>query len=336
VDDELSSKTIAERAGLLYLPADRPGVVRRRAGKGFAFIGKDGRRASERDVERARALVIPPAWTDVWVAPEARAHLQATGIDQAGRRQYLYHPAWRAAADAAKFDRLATFAPALAQLRRRVDLDLRSRAIGWQRAAVVRLIDESLIRPGNLRHFQSNGSVGATTLSDEHVEVRGRVVHLEFEGKASVPHEVTIRDALLARRVSDLLDLAQPGSSIFVTDDGASVGCEDVNEYVRMHAGGTFTAKDLRTWGGTCAVAEHLLTTRSTDVAGAFEFAAERLGNTVAVCRSAYVAPLVIESFEDGSLLEAWRASRSARWLSRAEQTVRRVLVSSGPITSPR
>lgn len=319
-------RRIAESAGLSYRPSDRPGLRRVRAGRGFTYRRPDGSRASTRDVTRARTLAIPPAWTDVWIAPEADAHLQATGVDEGGRRQYLYHPAWRVAADAAKFDRMATFGPALARLRRRVDDDLRARSDGWQRAAVVRLIDESLIRPGHRRRLAPTGAVGATTLGAEHVEVIGRVVRLQFEGKSGVAHDVVVEDPLLARRVSELLDAARPGSSLFVTADGDVVDGDAVNEYLRTHASPAFTAKDLRTWGATCSVAEHLLQHDAGDVRAAIEFAADRLGNTVAVCRSSYVAPAVLASHDDGSLRAAWRSSRSARWLSRAEQTVRRVL----------
>jgi DNA topoisomerase-1 len=328
---------IAAAAGLAYLPADRPGWRRVRRGSGFSYVDQGNRPLSERRRRRVEALVIPPAWTDVWIAPETDAHLQATGYDKDGRRQYLYHPDWRVAADAAKFVRLSEFCRPLGRLRRQVDHDLRHRGDDWPCAALVRLIDESLIRPGSLRHLRTTGSVGATTLGVEHLDVSRHVVHLQFEGKGAIEHDIEVHDPLLAKTISRLLDEARPGEPIFTDGNSAPVDSERVNEYVRTHAGPLFTAKDLRTWGATCIVAENLAratSTRSADddtaregaVKLAIEQAAERLGNTATVCRASYVSPAVIESFRDGQLREAWRASRSSRWLSRTDRAVSRVL----------
>ena len=183
------------------------------------------------------SLVIPPAWTDVWIAPEPTAHLQATGTDKDGRRQYLYHPDWRQAADAAKFTRLSDFATPLGRLRRQVDRDLRAGGEDWSCAALVRLIDESLIRPGSLRHFRTTGSVGATTLGAEHLDVSRHVVHLQFEGKGAIEHDIEVHDPLLARTISKMLDAAAPGEAIFTDGDSAPVDSVRVNAYVREHAG---------------------------------------------------------------------------------------------------
>jgi DNA topoisomerase I len=282
--------------------------------------------------ERIGSMAIPPAWTDVWIAPEPDAHLLAMGTDARGRRQYLYHPAWREAADRAKFDRLASFGPALGGLRRRVAEDLRRLSDEWACAAMVRLVDQALIRPGSLRHFRENGSVGATTLHAEHVDVSRRFVRLHFEGKGAIEHEIEVHDPLLARRVSDLLDNAPPGQPIFADGEGEVVDNGRLNAYIGRHTGGEFTAKDLRTWGATCRVAGVLawppaaVETGADPVRLAIEEAAAQLGNTFEVCRSSYVAPRVVEAFRDGALPEMWRRSRRARWLSRTEQMVRRVL----------
>lgn len=342
----IDHEQIALDAGLRYLPAGRPGIHRRRRGRGFGYARDDGRPVGERDRERIAGLVIPPAWTDVWIAPEPDAHLQATGLDDRGRRQHLYHPAWRAAADVAKFERLAGFARPLQRLRAQVAADLRARRPGWGTAAAVRLIDDSLIRPGSMRALRSNGSVGATTLGAEHVSVTGQSVRLRFEGKSAVDQDVAVRDPLLARRLSDLLDEARPGEPLFGDDDGRPVDCDALNAYIAEHAGPGFTAKDLRTWGASSLAAASLLADGANGaerasgagragedghaveaaIHAALQSTADQLGNTLAVCRSAYVAPAVLDAYRSGELAEHWRRSRRARWLSRVEQTLRRAL----------
>ena len=305
-----------------------------RRGSGFSYVDAHGRPLSDRRRERVTALVIPPAWTDVWIAPEPNAHLQATGTDKDGRRQYLYHPDWRQAADAAKFTRLSEFADtpgSAAQSRSIATCEVTGRDRSC--AVLVRLIDEALIRPGSMRHFRNTGSVGATTLGAEHLDVSRHVVHLQFEGKGAIEHDIELRDPLLARTISKMLDAAAPGESIFTDGDSAPVDSERVNDYVRTHSRGLFTAKDLRTWGATCTVAEELArnTPRSAKevdeaVRAAVNVAADRLGNTPTVCRASYVCPAVIEAFDGGHLHQAWRASRSSRWLTRADRTVDRIM----------
>jgi DNA topoisomerase-1 len=328
--DRSDERAIAIAAGLEHLPSDRPGWRRVRRGSGFSYVDANGRRLSDQQRERVTALVIPPAWTDVWIAPEPNAHLQATGTDNDGRRQYLYHPAWRQAADAAKFTRLSTFAGPLSRLRKRVDRDLREGGDDWSCAALVRLIDEALIRPGSMRHFRNKGSVGATTLGAEHLDVSRHVVHLQFEGKGAIEHDIELHDPLLARTISKMLDAAAPGEPIFTDGDSAPVDSERVNAYVRAHAAPPFTAKDLRTWGATCIVAEELARCAPDDadaaVKAAVEVAADRLGNTAPVCRASYVCPAVIDAFGEGDLHAAWRLSRSSRWLTRADRTVDRIM----------
>jgi DNA topoisomerase I len=320
---------IAVDAGLRYLTDDRPGIERRRCGRGFTYLDHRGHVVDGAERARLQAMAIPPAWTAVWIAEECDAHLLATGYDDRGRKQYLYHPAWREASDLAKFERLGAVGDALPSLRRDVDHELRTRGADWRTAAAVRLIDDSLIRPGSRRRLEENGSVGAITLGIGDVEVNGTRIALHFEGKSAVEQQTEIRDALLARRLSTLLDESTDGM-VFVDADDRPISAGQVNEYICVHSGSKVSAKDLRTWGATCAAADRLVRADGDDldssVRSAIEHAAELLGNTVAVCRSAYIAPRILSSFETGELREEWHRSRRARWLSRVEQTVRRVV----------
>ncbi|CAN5834294.1 hypothetical protein BH20ACT4_BH20ACT4_02670 [soil metagenome] len=333
--EKTDAAALARRAGLKYLPNERPGIIRRRRGKGFSYVLPGGATASSTERERVRRLVIPPAWRDVWVAPEPDAHLLATGVDEMGRKQYPYHPEWRLAADAAKFVRLGTFGKALTRLRRRVADDITSKSPERVCAAAVLLVDETLIRPGSRRHYRAMASVGATTLQDEHVEVKRDLVVLDFVGKGGAEHHLEVRDKVLARALSDLLDDGN-GSTLFTTENGDTIDESQLNDYIERNAGPGFTAKDLRTWGATSTVVGELGPFRaaadSTDkeleavVRDAVESAAEALGNTPTVCRASYVAPAAIESFMSGALAGHWQASRAGKWLSRAERATERVL----------
>ena len=331
-DDESTNSghpRIAADAGLRYLLDDRPGIERRRRGRGFTYVDHRGRIVDGAERFRLQAMAIPPAWTTVWIAAEPDAHLLATGYDDRGRKQYLYHPAWREASDLAKFERLGSVGAALTRLRRDVDHELRSRGTDWRTAAVVRLIDDSLIRPGSRRRLEENGSVGAITLGIGDVDVDGTRIALHFEGKSAVEQQAEVRDALLARRLSTLIDESTDGM-LFVDADDRPISAGQVNEYIGVHSGSDMSAKDLRTWGATCAAADRLVQADSDDIDAtvrlAIEHAADRLGNTVAVCRSSYIAPRVLSAFETGELREEWQRSRRAKWLSRVEQTVRRVV----------
>ena len=321
---------IARTARLRYVPDDRPGIARRRRGSGFSYAGPRGGRVSAADRERIRSLVIPPAWRDVWIAPEPDAHLQATGIDDAGRKQYLYHARWRDVADAEKFRRLADFAPALVAIRQRVADDLRRRNDDLLCATAARLIDRCLIRPGSQRRNGSMAS-GATHLGDSDVVVdRGSVV-LDFVGKSGVDQHVEVEDRALARVLSELLDGAEDGAPLFRSGDHA-VDERRLNAYLGEASGSQFTAKDFRTWGATVTVVGELaLADPRADAVeeserAAIAAAADALGNTVAVCRGSYVAPAALAAFESGDLAGHWRASRRGKWLSRAERTTARVL----------
>jgi DNA topoisomerase-1 len=323
-DPELS----AEEAGLRYVSDAMPGIRRRRAGKGFSYIGPDGARIADRDrVDWIRGLAIPPAWTDVWISPIRRGHLQATGRDARGRKQYRYHPRWRTVRDEAKYGRLIEFARALPRIRRRTDRDLRRRSLPREKvlALVVRLLEATLIRVGNDEYARENRSYGLSTMRDHHVEVRGATMRFSFRGKGGKEHDIDVRDERLARIVRQVQEL--PGQTLFQyrEADGArqDVTSGDVNDYLREISGAEFTAKDFRTWAGTVAAAMALQEfTEMDDEAGrkkaivrAIETVAERLGNTPTVCRACYVHPDVLDSYLDGSLVEA--LARRARGVGR-------------------
>ena len=296
--------------GLVYVSDDTPGIRRVNRGTGFGYVMPDGRPL--RDAEqllRIRKLAIPPAYTKVWICPLPHGHLQATGRDARGRKQYRYHADWRSARDDSKFDRLAEFGGALPRIRARVQRDL-SAPVGQQVlrdtviAAIVRLLDTTLMRVGNDEYARSNGSYGLTTLRNRHAQVRGEALTLRFRGKSGVEHQVRLGDRRVARVVRRCQAL--PGQELFqyLDDQGVPhvVGSSDVNDYLRTASDGEFTAKDFRTWHGSvlalqlwCALdpAEAAKPT----LAGAKRLlsdVAARLGNTVAVCRKAYVHPRVL------------------------------------------
>lgn len=329
---------IATRAGLRYLPDDRPGITRRRRGRGFSYAGRRGGAVSATDRERISDLVIPPAWESVWIAPEPDAHLQATGIDAAGRKQYLYHAAWREHADEAKFERFAGFATVLERLRRQVDSDLRSRKgdlppAQLLSATVVRLIDRCLVRPGNRRRARLTDAVGATEFGSNDVEVRNGVVLLDFVGKSGVGQHIEVLDRQLARVLSGLLDANDGlGDTLFASVEGDRVDERRLNEYIATVTNRDFTAKDFRTWGATSTVVGELgpVVVGDGEDGAVFEraamvVAAEALGNTPAVCRSSYVAPVVLDAFRSGGLHDYWRATRRGQWLSRAERATAKI-----------
>ncbi len=242
----------AEEAGLRYVNDAMPGISRRRQGKGFSYRHPDGSLVSERERERIEAVVVPPAWTDVWICPDPDGHIQATGRDDRGRKQYRYHPRWREARDATKYDSLATFGRTLPDVRARVEADLTRRGLPEEKvlAAVVRLLDETLIRIGNDEYAEANESYGLTTLQDDHAEITGAALTLEFGGKSGTEFDVVVRDRRLAHIVKQCQDL--PGEDLFQYVDGdrvIDVTSSHVNAYLREVAGPDRSAKDFRTWG---------------------------------------------------------------------------------------
>jgi DNA topoisomerase-1 len=289
-----------------------PGI--RRVGKPgrFRYVHPNGRRVGADELRRIKALVIPPAWTDVWICPDARGHLQATGRDARGRKQYRYHPRFRQMRDEVKYDRLPAFARALRRIRRRTAADVRKNGLPREKvlAAAVQLLEKTLIRIGNEEYAKTNGSVGLTTMRDRHARIRGGSVRFEFRGKSGVAHAVDLHDARLARIVKACRDL--PGYELFqyVDEHGGrqSICSDDVNAYLREVSGDEFTAKDFRTWAGTVLAAQALArlarfkstTEAKRNVAQAVARVADRLGNTKAVCRKAYIHPAVVAAYMDG------------------------------------
>ncbi len=310
----------AKAAGLRYVSDDRPGLTRVRKGKGFAYRDVDGRPLrNPDDLGRIKSLAIPPAWTEVWICPRADGHLQATGRDARGRKQYRYHPRWRAVRDESKYDRMMAFASALPEIRKRTDIDLARPGLPREKvlAAVVRLLETTLIRVGNEEYARTNKSFGLTTMRDRHVRVGKKSIRFEFKGKSGVEHEINLADPRLARIVGRCRDL--PGQELFqyLDEDGQprTIDSADVNDYLREVAGREFTAKDFRTWAGTVLASLALREFQSFDsetqakknIVRAIEHVAERLGNTPSVCRKCYVHPEIIESYLDGSMLRTLR-----------------------------
>jgi DNA topoisomerase-1 len=315
--DPEAAAAAAEAAGLRYVTDSAPGITRRRAGKGFSYRDPHGRPiAAHEELARLRALAIPPAWTGVWICPHPRGHLQATGRDARGRKQYRYHDEWRAIRDAHKFDRILIFARALPQIRARTDADLRRHGLPREKvlATVVRLLETTLIRVGNAEYARENKSFGLTTIRHRHVEVNGSTIAFEFRGKGGKVHKVSTRDRRLARIVRACHEL--PGQELFqyIDDEGVhrDVDSADVNAYLQEISGEPFTAKDFRTWAGTVLASLALSEFESFDtkaaakrnVTRAIEHVSNHLGNTVAVCRKSYVHPAILDSYLDGSLLE--------------------------------
>jgi DNA topoisomerase I len=334
-----SAKTAAR--GLRYVHDDEPGYGRRKSGKGFTYFDTRGRTiTSAAKVDRIKALAIPPAWTDVWICPRDDGHLQATGRDAKGRKQYRYHPEWRAVQEEMKFDRLIDFGDALPAIRRTMADDLRRRGLPREKvlATVVHLLESSLIRVGNEEYAKANGSYGLTTLRDPHVKVEGSEIRFRFAGKSGQRHEIAVHDARTAKIVRQCRDL--PGQRLFqyVDDDGKQHKLEsgDVNDYLREASGAEFTAKDFRTWVGTLLAATALaaLDPPGSDAAGrrqaaaAIEVVARHLGNTPTVARTSYVHPDIVDLYVEGALPELWdrRTTRDTKWLLAEERRLLRVL----------
>lgn len=302
-------------AGLRYVNDDDPGLTRVRAGAGFSYRDADGAPIrDEATLARIRGLVIPPAWTHVWICPSPRGHIQATGRDQKGRKQYRYHPDFRENREGAKYERMIAFGRALPRLRTRVEADLARRGLSRDKvlAAVVRVMELTLIRVGNEAYAKENKSFGLTTLRDRHARITSTGAMFEFRGKSGKVHRTGVRDRRLARIVKACQDI--PGQRLFqyLDDDGQRrpVESADVNAYVREAMGEDFSAKDFRTWAGTLAAARGLVqrakcasaTEAKRNVQTCVKAVAGLLGNTASVCRAAYIHPLVLEAYERGSL----------------------------------
>lgn len=308
----------AEMAGLLYVSDQAEGFQRKRWGRGFTYLTPQGDHIDDEKLRaRFEALRIPPAWTEVWICVDETGHIQATGRDDAGRKQYIYHPRWEETRNQAKFTRMIPFAFALPEIRRQVDKDLRQRGMPLTKvvAIVVRLLEETRIRIGNPEYARNNQTYGLTTLADDHLHVTGSQICFEFVGKSGKERRVDLRDRRLARHVKRCQDL--PGEELFqyVDDDGQqrTLTSADVNSYLRTLCGQNFSAKDFRTWAGTVLAVDELFEQgAATDEKGAekaivtaVKAVAEHLGNTPQVCRQYYIHPAILDAYREGNLFEA-------------------------------
>ncbi len=343
----------AREAGLIYVSDADPGIRRRRTGRGFCYLDPDGARIRDAaTLSRIRSLAIPPAYTDVWICLRERGHIQATGRDARRRKQYRYHPQWSAVRGDGKFNRIVAFGQALPRLRRRIRHDLALPGFPRDKvlAIVVALMATTLVRIGNSEYARSNRSFGLTTLRNRHAEfVRGGRVRLRFRGKGGLEHDIEVDDQRLVKLVRDCQQL--PGQALFqyLDDEGQvrPVDSGEVNEYLRAAMGQEFTAKDFRTWGGTLAAFQHLaampLPERPSERALAqvrqavAREASQVLDNTPAVCRKAYIDPVVFDGWIDGSLQRCAQAARGARqWEQAALRFLTRAHRASGKRTGAR
>ena len=325
----------AKAAGLRYVSDEMPGIRRETSGNHFAYTAPNGKRIDdEKDLARIKALAIPPAYTSVWICPLANGHLQATGRDARGRKQYRYHKRWREIRDETKYGRMAAFAKALPRIRQRVEADLqladlpRDKVLG----TIVQLLETTAIRVGNDEYAKENGSFGLTTLKNRHAKIDGSTVRFSFRGKSGVRHAIDLRDRRLAKIVRRCQDL--PGQQLFeyVDDEGQTraIDSNDVNEYIRDISGEDFSAKDFRTWVGTltCAMllakqeAAETQTDRKSCVTAVIKDVAARLGNTPAVCRKCYVHPDILEAFMESGTLDMQRKVRHTEGLLPEELAV--------------
>jgi DNA topoisomerase I len=312
VPDEVKS---AELAGLRYAIPKGTGIRRRRAGSGFVYLGSDNKPISDEAViRRIRSLVLPPAWTSVWISPSENGHIQAVGRDARGRKQYRYHPRYRHIRDLAKFDRMRAFGKALPKIRRTVARDLRREGLPKRKilAAIVKLLETTYIRVGNEEYVEDNNSFGLTTLRNQHVQVLGDTLKFRFKGKSHQEQQITIKDKRLARIVRKCKEI--PGSLLFEyldeTGNPQAIESGDVNDYLREISGGEFTAKDFRTWGGTCLAASFLLAQclEKTDssaksvLVDVVKDVASKLGNKPATCKKYYIHPAIMDCYSSGML----------------------------------
>jgi DNA topoisomerase-1 len=319
-------KAAAASAGLRYVSDESPGIMRRRKVASFVYYDREGKRIrNPLELKRIRSLAIPPAWEKVWICPQANGHLQATGIDAKGRKQYRYHPTWRTVRDEAKFERLLSFAEVLPKIRAKVDEDMRRPDLIREKvlATIVRLLEVSLIRIGNEEYAKENKSFGLTTMRNRHVEVEGTTIKFQFRGKGGKKHNVEVSDRRVARIIQKCQDL--PGQQLFQYEDQAgevaAIGSEDVNDYLQRITGQPFTAKDFRTWAGTILAAIALgkmeevdsQTLAKKNIVTAIEAVAGLLGNTVAICRKCYIHPAVPTSYLEGTLARTLRVKADAQ-----------------------
>ncbi|MEO1637172.1 MAG: DNA topoisomerase IB [Cyanobacteria bacterium J06631_9] len=347
---KMSPEKAAAAAGLRYVHDGMPGIARKPWGQGFSYIMPNGDRLPTNPPkgssdwklrDRIEKLAIPPSWSEVWICQDPNGHLQATGRDDKGRKQYRYHPDWRKFRNLKKFDRMVPFGERLPTLRLQTEADLQQKNLSRQKvaAAAVQLLDRTLIRVGNTQYAKKNKSYGVTTLRDRHVDIDNKAVHFHFIGKSGIEHDITLKDKKLAKVIRQCRDI--PGYELFqyYDEDGhkQTIDSGDVNDYLKQITGESFTAKDFRTWAGT-TVATHTLeqlgewakeTEAKKNVTAAIKAAAKQLGNRPATCRKYYVHPVVPQNYIIGSLLKQLAEAKKQKqprdyqtWLDEHEQAV--------------
>ena len=327
---------------IVHYDDSKPGITRRRMGKGWGYWAADGTRITDRDdIDRLNAIALPPAYVDAWFCPRPNGHIQAIGWDAKGRKQYRYHPDFRESQDAAKYDRCAEFGHALPALRTCVAADLRRRKMSKARAvaAVVRLLDNGQLRVGNEDYARTNKSFGATTLRKRHGTVKGSTLKLRFRGKSGQEHETTLTDRSLARFVRACQDLDDQHLFAWLDEDGEAhpVTSSDVNDYIRAATGRDFTAKHFRTWSASVVAFDALAKAeRDLSLKAMLEPVTKQLGNTPAIARKSYVHPLLIALIKSGqsTFRKALRLPRKARHLSRIERGLLAFLEGGGSMTA--
>lgn len=310
-------KEAAAEAGLRYVSDEQPGYTRKLKGKSFQYFDTEGKLIKdETRILRIRRLAIPPAYKDVWICASPNGHLQATGRDDRGRKQYRYHERWRAVRDENKYDRMLIFGDALPKIRRRIRADLQLAGLPRNKvlATVVQLLERTFIRIGNEEYARENKSFGLTTMRNRHVEVKGSQLRFHFRGKSGIEHEIDVEDRRVARIVRKLQDL--PGQELFqyLDEEGAveEISSQDVNDYLREITGQDFTAKDFRTWAGTVLAAmalnaQEAFTTNKqakVNIKDAISAVSKILGNTPTICRKCYVHPAILETYLGGDIIE--------------------------------
>lgn len=332
----IDPKETAESAGLHYVTDKNPGYRRKKRGQGFYYVDeKTKKNVSDKKVlDRIRELVIPPAWSDVWIAKDPRGHLQVTGFDVKGRKQYRYHPKWNEHRNTTKFTRLLDFGAALPKLRARIEHDLKLSGLPREKvlAAVVKIMLITQSRIGNATYAEENDSYGLTTILNDHVEISGEKVHLFFNGKSGVAHDIEFSDKKLARIIARCQEL--PGEELFAyindKNEAVDINSTHVNDYLKTVTGLDFTAKDIRTWSGTTKALELLIHLGPCESSSAtvwkkrhtmiIKETASYLRNTVAVCRKYYIHPVCFEADEKGFLEEKWKSARPSANLNREEK----------------
>lgn len=329
----------ARSAGLKYVTDSDPGIRRRKRGKGFSYHDDETGKVKSEDLERIKALVIPPAWQEVWICKKANGHLQVTGKDARKRKQYRYHEKWNELRNLTKFDRMLILSEKIPKLRRAIEADMSLPGLPQKKvvAAIIKVMLITQSRVGNSTYKLENDTYGLTTIHNDHVDVSGTKIHLSFKGKSGVEHDITFSDPKISKIIKRCQEL--PGEELFcyLDENGEEVdiNSQHVNDYLKEVTGEEFTAKDIRTWGGTCKAIELLIQVRPDDLSErewksrhvkVIKETAGHLRNTTTVCKKYYIHPIVLESDRSGKLFELWKTCRNCSHLSREERLLVKML----------